>query len=369
MVSSKTDFFTCFEPPHSLKLESSKYLGPITLAYETYGKLSKERDNAILICHPLSCDAHVTGKKKDSSKKKGWWHHYVGPNKAIDTNKFFVICSNSIASCHGSTGPSSINPKTNKPYGIDFPVVTIGDMIKPQKKLIDYFNIKCLKAVIGGSMGGMQAIEWSIQYPESLKMCIPIAATAKLSPQALAFDAVGRHAITGDPNWKNGNYGNKKPEKGLSIARMIGHITYVSEDILSKKFGRNLQKRSNYGYDLSTDFQIESYLNYKGDSFGASFDANSYIYLTKAINYFDLTKKYGSLEQAFQNVSTKFLVITISSDWLYTPNQSKEFVKSLMRLNKDVSYIRLDSQHGHDGFLLEDNTLKKALYSVLNYSK
>jgi homoserine O-acetyltransferase/O-succinyltransferase len=358
-----------FEIPNELALESGNKLGPIKLAYETFGKLNEDKSNVILVCHALSGDSHlVSDNNEDNSTEnlKGWWDNYVGPGKAINTDKYFLICSNTIGGCNGSTGPSSIDPKTGEKYGLSFPVITIGDMVKAQKELIDNFGIKRLKAVIGGSMGGMQALEWAIMFPEYVESCIPIASTAVVSPQALAFDAVGRNAIVSDPKWDNGNYANSPPEKGLSIARMIGHITYLSDESLSHKFGRRLQEKQDYGYDFTTDFQIESYLKYQGDKFVSRFDANSYLYLTKAISYFDLAKKYGSLEKAFNNILAKCLVISVSSDWLYTPEQSKDLVKALMKINKNVTYCEVKSGYGHDAFLIKNAQLEKILSQFID---
>lgn len=339
--------FTCKDP---LPLESGASLPFFELAYETYGTLNKKRDNAILICHALSGDSHVA--------KGGWWGDLVGPKKAIDTLKYFVICSNTLGSCYGSTGPTSVDPATQKPYGLNFPVITIKDMVAAQVKLCEYLDVHFLKAVIGGSMGGMQALEWSISYPSQVKSCIVIATAPTLSPQAVAFGAVGRHAITSDTDWNTGDYyESKQPEKGLAIARMIGHITYLSEESMSKKFGRRLQKKTDYGYDFDTDFEIESYLKHQGKKFVGRFDANSYLYLSKAMSYFDLEKSYKSLGAAFKNTHASFLVMSISSDMLYPAEQNKKVVHTLMRLNKKVSYAEIDSPYGHDAFLIEQEKL------------
>ena len=297
----------------------------------------------------------------------GWWDNLIGPGKAIDTNTYYVICTNAIGSCMGSTGPNSIDPKTGKQFGLDFPIITIGDMVNVQKAFLDAIGIQKLKAVIGGSMGGMQALEWSILYPEMMDQSIVIATTSKLSPQALAFGSVGRNAISSDPNWQNGHYYDKTvPHKGLSIARMIGHITYLSEESMSKKFGRRLQEKSEYGYNFQNDFQIESYLQYQGDKFVDRFDANAYLYLSKAMSYFDLEKKYGSLKEAFQSAKSQFLIISISSDWLYPSKQNKEIVKTLMNLDKKVTFSEIQSPFGHDGFLLETETLTQIIKPYLD---
>ncbi len=321
-------YFTHSKTPDSLTLESGQTLSDVTIAYETYGQLNKDKSNAILVCHALSGDAHAAFKSKKDPKYIGWWDWFIGPGKTLDTKKYYVISTHVIGGCKGSTGPSSINPKTEKPYGLSFPVITVGDMVHAQKPLMDHLGIEQLNMVIGGSMGGMHALEWAIQYPQMVKSCVPIAATPFLSPQALAFDIVGRHAIMSDPHWKSGNYKNQDNQKGLEIARMIGHITYLSNDSLDKRFGRKLQKRSDYGYDFDTEFQVESYLKYQGDKFISQFDANSYLYLTKALSYFDLAKKYHSLEKAFKKTLSKFLIIAITSDWLYTCDQSKLMAKT-----------------------------------------
>lgn len=366
MMLTETRYFTCFEPPEPLKLESGQTLGPINLAYETYGQLNSDKSNAVLICHALSGDAHVTGYHKETPDKPGWWQHYVGPQKAIDTDRYFVITSNVIGGCSGSTGPSSINPKTGKPYGTDFPVITIGDMVNAQRALIENLGVKRLALVIGGSMGGMQTMAWAIQYPEVVVRAAVLASPDKLSPQALAFDAVGRYAITTDPAWKQGHYDpNNQPEHGLSVARMIGHITYLSNEAMDKKFGRRLQARTEFAYDFSTEFQIESYLKYQGDKFVHRFDANSYLYITKAISYFDLTQRYGSLDAAFTNTAAKFLLVSFSSDWLYPPEQCKYIAKTLMKLNKPVTYCNIDAPYGHDAFLLENERLSSLISNFL----
>jgi len=361
------EYCSCFSLDAPLLLESGQTLGPLTVAYETYGTLSPQKDNAILLCHALSGDSHAAGIYADQPEYKGWWDHYVGPGKTIDTNRFFVISSNVIGGCKGSTGPSSIDPVTEKPYGMRFPVITVGDMVRAQAALIDHFEIDKLYAVIGGSMGGMQALEWGIMYPHRVDKIIPIASTSKLSPQAISFDAVGRNAIISDQNWADGDYypNPKWPEKGLSIARMIGHITYLSEASMMIKFGRNLQEKTDYGYDFSTDFQVESYLKYQGEKFVSRFDANAYLYLTKALSYFDLEKKYGSLEAAFADTTCKFLVLAITSDWLYPPKQSKDIVKALMKMGKRVTYSVLDSPYGHDAFLLKNERLEQLLEAFL----
>ncbi len=364
----KTKYFTFAHPPDELILESGEKLGPVTLAYETYGKLNKDKSNAILILHALSGDAHVAGYHSKRDRKPGWWDNMVGPGKAFDTDKFFIICSNVIGGCKGSTGPSSINPKTGKPYALDFPIITIKDMVNAQKHLIDHLGIKKLLSLAGGSMGGMQVLQWTVSYPEMCLSAIPIATAPYLSAQAIAFDEVGRQAIISDPNWQNGNYygTGKFPAKGLAIARMIGHITYLSEESMHRKFGRKLQDREKYSYKFLTDFQVESYLHHQGDKFVHRFDANSYLYITKAMDYFDVSAGYKSLKDAFKNVKTKFLVISFSSDWLFPPHQSKEIVSALRSNGKEVSYVEIDSWYGHDAFLLEEDKLEPVITSFLD---
>ncbi len=364
----KTQYFTFAEPPKELILESGEKLGPITLAYETYGKLNKEKSNAILIVHALTGDAHAAGYHSKSDKKPGWWDNMIGPGKAFDTNKYFVICSNIIGGCMGSTGPASINPKTGKHYGLDFPIITIKDMVNAQKRLIDYLGIKKLFSVVGGSMGGMQVLQWSVSYPDMCNSAIAIATAPYLSAQAIAFDEVGRQAIISDPNWNNGNYykTGKIPSKGLSIARMIGHITYLSEESMHKKFGRRLQAKQKYSYKFLTDFQVESYLHHQGDTFVRRFDANSYLYVTKAMDYFDITRGFKSLTDAFKRVSAKYLVVTFTSDWLFPISQGKAIVTALRNNLKDVSYLEIESSYGHDAFLLEVDTLTKAIKNFFN---
>ncbi|MHC4743735.1 MAG: homoserine O-acetyltransferase MetX [Planctomycetota bacterium] len=341
-----------------LKLASGKTFAPIDVAYETYGELNEAGDNAILICHALSGDSHVAGYYSEEEKKPGWWDIMVGPGKAIDTNKYFVICSNFLGGCRGTTGPSSINPSTGKPYGLDFPIITIADMVRVQKMLLDAIGITELLAVIGGSVGGMQVLQWAIEYPGFLRAAIPIATTSHLSAQSLAFDAVGRNAILGDANFADGQYHDVKgPDRGLAIARMIGHITYLSEKGMREKFGRELRSADEYSYDLNSEFAVETYLDYQGQSFVERFDANSYLYITKASNYFDLAKDYGSLRQAFVNTDCRFLVVSFASDWLYPPEQSKAVVDALVANRKDVSYCNIASPYGHDAFLLEPEVL------------
>ena len=359
-------YYTFAESPNELTLVSGQKLGPITVAYETYGSLNKDKSNAILICHALSGSAHAAGRHRLEDKKPGWWDNAIGPGKLFDTNKYFVISSNCIGGCKGSTGPSSINPKTGKSYALSFPMITMEDMVRVQKELLDYLGIDTLLSVVGGSMGGMQVLKWAILYPNAVRSAIVIAASAKLGAQGIAFNDVGRHAITTDTNWNNGNYyGKKNPAKGLAVARMIGHITYLSDITMHTKFGRRLREKDDYSYDFATDFEVESYLDYQGRQFVERFDANSYLYITKAIDYFDLEKDHESLEKAFENVLSKFLVISFTSDWLFPTYQSKEIVNALIQNGKEVTFTEIESSYGHDAFLLEEDKIYNVVSNFL----
>ncbi|HPT73652.1 MAG TPA: homoserine O-acetyltransferase [Methanomassiliicoccaceae archaeon] len=360
--ASVTKYLDIQEP---LELESGAKIGPLRIAYETYGWLNKDRSNAILVCHPLSGDAHAAGFH-DGESRPGWWDIAIGPGKGFDTTKFFVICSNVLGGCKGTTGPSSIDPATGRPYGTSFPVVTIKDMVNVQKMLVDRLGITQLFAVAGGSMGGMQALQWAVSYPEMMRKAVVIASTAYSTPQQIAFNAVGRKAIISDPAWNKGDYyGRRPPSDGLSLARMVGHITYLSDESMLHKFGRNLQGKETVGFDFSTDFQVESYLNHQGDSFIKRFDPNSYLYITKAIDYFDLNVR-GSLITGLSGVKAEVLVIGISSDWLYPPYQSQEIVTALRANGLKAFYGEIRSNYGHDAFLLEQGQLNYLLKSFLD---
>ena len=362
----QTRYFTFAEGGDALVLANGRTLGPITLAYETYGELNADKDNAILICHALSGDAHVAGYHSAHDKDPGWWDVMVGPGRALDTDTYYVVCANIIGGCQGSTGPSSVSPQTGRPYALSFPVITVEDMVNAQRALIDHLGIDQLFAVVGGSMGGMQALQWAVSYPERVRLLLPLASTHCLSPQAIAFDEVGRQAIIADPDWMGGEYyGKTIPHRGLSIARMIGHITYLSDQSMHQKFGRRLQDKAEYGYDFLTDFQVESYLHYKGDSFVKRFDANSYLYITKAMDYFDLGRAYGSLREAFAGVRAKSLVVSFSSDWLFPPYQSREIVSALRQNGLDVVYTDIHTDYGHDAFLLEAGSLSSLVSGFL----
>ncbi len=351
-----------------LKLETGDILKTPTIAYETYGKLNKEKSNVILICHALTGDAHAAGWH-EGDKKPGWWNIIIGPEKPLDTNKYFIICSNVIGSCKGSTGPSSINPDTGKPYALDFPIITITDMVNAQKILLDHLGISQLFAVVGGSMGGMQVLQWTINYPNMIRNAIMIASGAYSTPQQIAFNAVERRAITEDPNWNKGDYYDKekKPEQGLSVARMIGHITYLSNESMYEKFGRRLQDKNDFSYDFSNEFQVESYLEYQGASFTKKFDANSYLYMTKALDYYDV-RVNNSLEEAFKNIKSKMLIMSITSDWLYPNDHMEEIVRALRANNVNVSYSKLNSEYGHDAFLIENGQMNYILSNFLSHA-
>jgi homoserine O-acetyltransferase len=349
----ETKYFTFAHHPDELLLESGERLGPITLVYETYGELNREKSNAILVLHALSGDAHAAGISKEGANP-GWWDNMIGPGKCLDTDKYFVICSNIIGGCRGSTGPSSINPKTGQPYGTDFPIITVGDMVNAQKHLIDHLGIEKLLTVIGGSMGGMQVLQWMVAYPERIRSAIPIATTLKHTPQQIAFNEVGRQAIMADPHWKNGNYyGSSAPAKGLAVARMIGHITYMSDTSMTEKFGRRF-KTSNEPFKFKADFEVEGYLRYRGDNFVKRFDANSYLYITKAIDYFNILNGNGkTLGNIFKGLKAKVLVIAFKSDWLYPAYQSQEIAKACKLAGVDATYCEINSTYGHDAFLIE----------------
>jgi len=351
-------------PAGGLKLECGEGLTELTVAYETHGNLSPERDNVVYICHALTGDAHVAGYHSPDDEKPGWWDEIVGPGKGIDTNYYFVVCGNILGGCKGTTGPSSINPSTGVPYGSAFAEITVTDIVRVQKLLLEHLGIDRLAAVIGGSLGGMQALEWTIRYPDMIDRCICIAAGASLSTRALAFDGVARDAIVSDPNWAGGDYYDKKesPTWGLSHARKIGHITYLSPEIMQEKFGR--ETRESDGVQKQC-FQIESYLNYQGQKLVDRFDANSYLCITQAMDSYDLVKEFGSLDKAFESVTSKFLIIGLSSDWLFPPEQSVELADALLRSGKRVSCCTLKAPYGHDAFLVDIQYLAETVRAFL----
>jgi len=345
-----TRYFTFAYPPNELLLECGEKLGPITLAYETYGRLNAERSNAILVLHALSGDAHAADVHAGGDDP-GWWNEMIGPGKGFDTDEYFVICSNIIGGCKGSTGPASLNPKTGRPYALDFPFLTIADMVNAQHHLIDHLGIEKLLCVAGGSMGGMQALQWAASYPERVRAAIPIATALKHSPQQIAFNEVVRQSIMADPAWREGNYYDfGQPEKGLAVARMIGHITFMSDQSMEEKFSRRL-KNGAFSFNLDADFEVEGYLRYRGANFVKRFDANSYLYITKAMDYFNLSG--GKLIPTGKPINTRFLVISFQSDWLYPSYQSQDIVRELKGKQVDITYCELKSTYGHDAFLVE----------------
>ncbi len=352
--------FTGIEPnqatfPEGISLESGSTHSPLTIQYETYGELNGSKDNAVLILHAFSGDAHAAGYHTPEDKYPGWWDSMIGPGKAYDTDKYFVICSNVIGGCAGSSGPAAADPETGKPYGLSFPVITIKDMVIAQEKLIRSLGISRLLHAAGGSMGGMQVLQWAVTFPHRLHSAAVLASTPRLSPQGIAFNAVGRNAIMSDPDWLEGRYYSRGtvPRRGLGIARMIGHITYLSEESMGIKFGRKLRDRNTYGYDFDDLFQVESYLQYQGEKFVKKFDANSYIYLTKAMDYFSLGETADALKDTFSGSPVKFLLISFTSDWLYPTVQSKELAYALLQGGSEVSFAEIKSPFGHDSFLLE----------------
>jgi len=362
-------FHTIAEPPDEMLLESGARLGPITIAYETYGRLNADKCNAVLILHALSGDSHVAGYYRKDDVKPGWWDSMVGPGKGIDTDKYFVICSNIIGSCMGSTGPCTINPETVLPYGLNFPMVTIGDMVAVQKVLINSLGIDKLLAVVGGSVGGMQVLEWCVRYPEMVTSAITLATTARHSALAIAFNEIARQAIMADPNWNNGEYYfGDRPETGLAVARMIGHVTYLSDESMRLKFGRQLQNRNKFSFSFDPDFRVESYLRYQGKRFVDRFDANAFLYITKAADYFDLAEQHGdgSLVKALSKSKARFLVVSFTSDWLYPTYQSREMVKAIKKNGMDVSFCEIEAEWGHDAFLIPNPRLSNIIGGFLS---
>lgn len=356
--------FQCNEP---LKFVSGGELPSFNIRYETYGKLNEDKSNAVLVCHALSGDHHCAGVYSINDKKQGWWNNIIGPNKPLDTQKYFVIGTNCIGGCLGSTGPSSINPATGKRYNLDFPVVTIKDMVAAQKRLIDHLGIKKLFLVMGGSMGGMQALQWAVDFPDSVEKVIALATTAYQNAQAIAFNEVGRAAIMRDPLWLNGNYeADKVPADGLSTARMMAHITYVSNVGLDEKFGRDGKTPQSHKAFFEPNFDIENYLHYQGKSFVNRFDANTYLYFTKALDLFDLRGKSGTLEETFMGINASVFVVGFTSDWLFSPSQNKEIVNALIRCKKCAAYAEVESDLGHDSFLIESPKLYELIRNFLD---
>ncbi|MEY2776552.1 MAG: hypothetical protein RLY30_650 [Pseudomonadota bacterium] len=344
-----------FDEP--LALVSGQQFGPYHLAYETYGRLNAARSNAVLICHALNASHHVAGTREGHPDDRGWWDNMVGPGKPVDTNRFFVIGVNNLGSCFGSSGPASLNPATGRPYGSQFPVVTVEDWVKAQARLADRLGIERFAAVMGGSLGGMQALQWSIAYPDRLAHAVVIASTARLSAQNIAFNEVARRAILNDPDFHGGDFyaHGVVPKLGLSIARMVGHITYLSDDVMAQKFGRNLQSANEYRYGFEVEFQIESYLRHQGEKFSSYFDANTYLLITRALDYFDPTRTtQGSLVQALRPATCGFCLVSFTTDWRFSPERSREIVAALMEGGHAVTYSEIDAPHGHDAFLMTD---------------
>ncbi len=351
-----------------LELSSGARLGPFAVAYRTYGELNAARSNAILVCHALTGDQYVA-ETHPITGKPGWWHLMVGPGKPIDTNRYFVICPNVIGSCMGSTGPRDIDPETGAPYGLRFPTITIADMVNAQAMLLDHLGLEDLFCVIGGSMGGMQVLQWAAAYPERVFAAVPIAAAARHSAQNIAFHEVGRQAIMADPNWQGGDYLIKgtNPTAGLAVARMAAHITYLSEQALTRKFGRNLQDRDTVSYGFDADFQVESYLRHQGITFVDRFDANSYLYITRAMDYFDLAADYGGvLANAFRETRTRFCVVSFTSDWLFPTAESRAVVHALNAVAANVSFVEIETDSGHDSFLLDVPEMFETLSGFLD---
>ena len=351
-----------------LELDCGVSLGPFTLAYQTYGTLNKERSNAVLVCHALTGDQFVVGPHPLTGRP-GWWEQMVGPGKTFDTDRYFVICSNTLGGCMGTSGPKEINPATGRPWGLDFPVITIRDMVRAQAMLLDHLGIEQLFCVSGGSMGGMQALQWVASFPERCYTAVPIACAAKHSAQNIALNEVGRQAIMADPGWREGRYQEQgaNPVGGLAVARMAAHITYLSESALQRKFGRALQDRSNVTYGFDADFQVESYLRHQGQAFVERFDANSYLYITRAIDYFDLAADYdGVLANAFRGVETRFCVISFTSDWLYPTSENRAIVRALAAVAANVSFVEVVSDKGHDAFLLDEPDMFETLRGFLS---
>jgi homoserine O-acetyltransferase len=359
---SETKFLHSAAP---FKLRNGETLPDLTLAYETYGTLSPAKDNALWLCHALSGDAHAAGRDSKTGKP-GWWDSLVGPGKGVDTDKWFVVCSNVVGGCTGSTGPSSPRPGSDKPWGLDFPLVSVADMVEAQKLLLDHLGIPSLHAVLGGSMGGMQVLQWAVAHPDKVKNLVVIATCVRHTPQQIAFNEVGRRAIVSDPNWKGGHYyGTDGPVLGLSVARMVGHITYLSETSMMAKFGRRVRETGAEKFEPA--FEVETYLQHQGSAFVDRFDANSYLYITKALDTFDLASEGTSLEDALGRFKGRSLLLTFSTDWLYPPNQLKEVAVALRKSRGDVTYVEIDSDHGHDSFLLENPQMASLISGFLAF--
>ncbi len=354
---------------HPLALESGGTLERYDLVYETYGNLNDDKSNAILICHALSSDHHAAGYRDESEKSVGWWDSLIGPGKPIDTNRFFVVCNNNLGGCGGSTGPSSTNPETDKPFGPDFPMVTVKDWVKSQVFLSDLLGIECWAAIVGGSLGGMQVLEWSTHFPGRLQHAVVIASAAKLTAQNIGFNDVARQAIRTDPDFHEGNYYQHgvTPERGLRIARMLGHITYLSDNAMAQRFGRNLRQKEQLDYQYNPEFEVESYLRYQGEQFVNRFDANTYLLMTKALDYFNPARNFNDdLAAALSTATADFMIVSFSSDWRFAPERSHEIVRALHTNDLNTSYAEIESDHGHDSFLLEIPDYFKIMHSYMN---
>lgn len=362
-----TQTVTLFDQGEPLQLDSGATLKPISVAYETYGKLDADAGNVILICHALSGSAHAAGRHHVDEIKTGWWDAYIGPGKPFDTSRFFVICINNLGGCDGTSGPASIDPLTNKHYALNFPLITIGDMARLQKALLNHLGIQKILVAAGGSMGGMIALQWTLDFPDDIKGALIVASTPRLSAQNIAFNAVARQAITQDPDFNQGNYyQGPKPERGLSVARMMAHITYLSEKGLHEKFGRRLQNREAFSFALETDFAVESYLKHQGSTFGKKFDANTYLYITKAMDYFDPFPDPETTARRLKKVNARLFVMSFDTDWRFDSSRSKELVRILNLHQKNVSYQELHSPHGHDSFLLPNHEFELSIASFVN---
>ena len=366
-VDAPSSLVARFGPDEPLRLDCGHDLAPFQIAYQTYGELNADKTNAVLVCHALTGDQHVANGHPVTGAE-GWWRTMIGSGRPIDTDRFFVICSNVVGGCMGTTGPASTNPETGKPWGLDFPMVTIPDMVRAQAMLVDRLGIKSLFCVLGGSMGGMQVLQWAASYPERVFSALPIATAARHTAQNIAFHEVGRQAVMADPDWCGGRYIEKgtRPSKGLGVARMAAHITYLSEQALHRKFGRNLQDRDAPTFSFDADFQVESYLRHQGSTFVDRFDANSYLYITRAMDYFDLAAEHGgSLPNTFKGTRSRFCIISFTSDWLFPTSESRELVHALNAVTANVSFVEIDTDNGHDAFLLHEPELFETLRGFL----
>lgn len=364
-----TQFVQLFHPPNPLRFASGQELGPITVACETYGTLNASASNAIFVCHALTGDAHAAGLHSSDDRKSGWWDGFIGPGMGLDTNKYFIICANVLGGCQGTTGPGSINPSTGKRYCLQFPFLTVRDVVAVHAELVRHFGIRQLLGVVGGSLGGMQVLEWAVRFPEQVRAAIVLASAPKLSAQGIAFNAVGRRAIYADPGFLNGEYYESEgPRYGLALARMVAHITYLSEDSIELKFGRRLQDSDRFAFSMQkeTEFQIESYLHYQGKRFVQRFDANSYLYLTRMMDYYDLSDGFASLADALSHAQARFLVASYDTDWLFPTSQSRALVSELLRVRKHVSFVELPCPYGHDSFLIDLEPLARMVGPFLD---